>query len=172
MPATTALSRLCSRIAAFFIARRGGGQSVCRGVKPPRIIRNVSLPHFPADFCLMAFWLAPIPQIHPSPLGLITMNLKYTLAAIVAVILCCSCATSPESRSAELSLEADARAARADMISHDPSIQTAIDKACAHAVFPSVGKGGLVVGGEFGQGVVFQNGKVIGYTSVTAGSVG
>src|SRR5689334_57056 len=100
------------------------------------------------------------------------MNLKYTFAAIVAVILCCSCATVPESRSEELSLEADAKAAREDMIAHDPSIKTAIDKACAHAVFPSVGKGGLIVGGEFGQGVVFQHGKVIGYTSVTAGSVG
>lgn len=100
------------------------------------------------------------------------MKLKYTFAAIVAVIFCCSCATSPESRSEELSLDADARAARADMIAKDPSIKTAIDKACAHAVFPSVGKGGLVVGGTFGQGVVYQNGKVIGYTSVTAGSVG
>src|SRR6516165_12133368 len=42
----------------------------------------------------------------------------------------------------------------------------------AYAVFPSVGKGGLVVGGAHGEGKVYEKGKYIGDTSMTQVSVG
>jgi lipid-binding SYLF domain-containing protein len=41
-----------------------------------------------------------------------------------------------------------------------------------YAVFPTIGKGGLVVGAARGSGRVFQQGKYIGDTSVTQLSVG
>jgi lipid-binding SYLF domain-containing protein len=41
-----------------------------------------------------------------------------------------------------------------------------------YAVFPSIGKGGLIVGGAHGSGRVFQNGQYVGDTSVTQVSVG
>jgi lipid-binding SYLF domain-containing protein len=41
-----------------------------------------------------------------------------------------------------------------------------------YAVFPTVGKGGLVVGGAHGKGRVYQKGKYVGDTSVTQVSVG
>jgi len=41
-----------------------------------------------------------------------------------------------------------------------------------YAVFPSVGKGGLVVGGAHGSGRVYAQGKHIGDTSMTQVSVG
>ena len=41
-----------------------------------------------------------------------------------------------------------------------------------YAVFPSVGKGGLVVGGAHGTGRVYAQGKHIGDTSMTQVSVG
>jgi len=41
-----------------------------------------------------------------------------------------------------------------------------------YAVFPSIGKGGLVVGGAHGNGRVYENGKYIGDTSMTQVSVG
>jgi lipid-binding SYLF domain-containing protein len=41
-----------------------------------------------------------------------------------------------------------------------------------YAVFPSVGKGGLVVGAAHGDGRVYEQGKYIGNTSLTQVSVG
>src|SRR5271167_3991060 len=41
-----------------------------------------------------------------------------------------------------------------------------------YAVFPTIGKGGLVVGAAHGTGRVYQQGKYIGDTSVTQLSVG
>jgi lipid-binding SYLF domain-containing protein len=45
-------------------------------------------------------------------------------------------------------------------------------KAYGYAVFPTIGKGGVGVGGAYGKGRVYAKGKVIGETSVTQLSVG
>jgi lipid-binding SYLF domain-containing protein len=41
-----------------------------------------------------------------------------------------------------------------------------------YAVFPTIGKGGLVVGGAYGTGRVYEHGKYVGETSMTQVSVG
>jgi len=45
-------------------------------------------------------------------------------------------------------------------------------KSYGYAVFPTIGKGGAVVGGAYGKGRVFEKGKYVGDTSVTQLSVG
>src|SRR5580658_2438972 len=47
-----------------------------------------------------------------------------------------------------------------------------MDKAAGVLVFPRVTKGGVGVGGEFGEGALQVNGKTVGYYSVGAASVG
>lgn len=44
--------------------------------------------------------------------------------------------------------------------------------AYGYAVFPTIGKGGFVIGGAHGKGHVYEKGKYIGNTSVTQLSVG
>ena len=44
--------------------------------------------------------------------------------------------------------------------------------AYGYAVFPSIGKGGLGIGGSDGKGQVYRQGKVIGFTSTTDISIG
>jgi len=44
--------------------------------------------------------------------------------------------------------------------------------AYGYAVFPTIGKGGIVVGGAHGSGRVYEKGKVIGDSSMTQVSVG
>ena len=46
------------------------------------------------------------------------------------------------------------------------------DSSYGYAVFPSIGKGGLVVGGAHGDGRVYKQGKYVGDTSMTQVSVG
>jgi lipid-binding SYLF domain-containing protein len=44
--------------------------------------------------------------------------------------------------------------------------------AYGYAVFPTIGKAGLVIGGSYGVGQVYQGGKATGKTSVIEGSIG
>ena len=46
------------------------------------------------------------------------------------------------------------------------------DTAYGYAVFPTIGKGGIVVGGAYGTGHVYEKGKYIGDSSMTQVSVG
>ena len=46
------------------------------------------------------------------------------------------------------------------------------ESAHAYAVFPTVGKGGLGIGGSHGKGQVYQGGKVVGFTSTSDVSIG
>ena len=46
------------------------------------------------------------------------------------------------------------------------------NKAYGYAVFPTIGKAGVGVGGAFGKGRVYEKGKYIGDTSMTQVSVG
>ena len=46
------------------------------------------------------------------------------------------------------------------------------DKSYAYAVFPTIGKGGLVVGGGGGKGRVYVGGRYVGDTSMTQLTVG
>ena len=51
-------------------------------------------------------------------------------------------------------------------------LQPYFRKAKGYAVFPNVGKGGVGIGGARGKGEVFQDGKVIGSTTLTQVSIG
>ena len=46
------------------------------------------------------------------------------------------------------------------------------DKAYAYVIFPEVGKAGLIVGGEHGDGQVYEQGKLVGEASLTQISIG
>lgn len=53
-----------------------------------------------------------------------------------------------------------------------PVVAGFFDGAHGYAVFPTVGKGGLGVGGSHGKGQVYREGKVIGFTSTSDVSIG
>ena len=54
----------------------------------------------------------------------------------------------------------------------DPGIQTFFDESAGYAVFPSVGKGGIGIGGAHGKGLVIVDNKVVGKTALTQVTVG
>jgi lipid-binding SYLF domain-containing protein len=53
-----------------------------------------------------------------------------------------------------------------------PQVQPYFENAYGYAVFPTVGKGGLVIGGAYGKGQVYHDGKVTGTTTLTKVSIG
>ena len=46
------------------------------------------------------------------------------------------------------------------------------DKSYAYAVFPTVGKGGVGIGGAYGEGRVYAAGQHVGNSSMAQGTVG
>jgi lipid-binding SYLF domain-containing protein len=54
----------------------------------------------------------------------------------------------------------------------DSGLTNCFSRAAGFAVFPSVGKGGLIIGGEHGNGLVYQNGKPIGKATLTEVNIG
>jgi len=58
------------------------------------------------------------------------------------------------------------------MFKRSKTVQPFFNEAYGYAVFPAVGKGGLVVGGAYGKGKVFRGGMVTGDSSVIKLSVG
>jgi len=54
----------------------------------------------------------------------------------------------------------------------NPGLQQQLKKAYGYAIFPSVGKAALVVGGSYGRGAVFERGKPIGYATIGQLTIG
>ena len=53
-----------------------------------------------------------------------------------------------------------------------PAVQPFFKNAYGYAVFPTVGKGGIGIGGAFGKGQVYRGGKVTGKVSLSKLTVG
>ncbi|MCC7350351.1 MAG: hypothetical protein IT446_07255 [Phycisphaerales bacterium] len=82
------------------------------------------------------------------------------------------CATAPTSPQERQALQQEAGAAVRDMKTASPTINDILSNGYAYAIFPSVGKGGMVVGGAYGRGVVYQGGNLIGYSDLSQASIG
>jgi lipid-binding SYLF domain-containing protein len=69
-------------------------------------------------------------------------------------------------------MELDVQRAIINIKKADPGIETFFESAAGYAVFPSVGKGGFIIGGAHGRGLVIVDEIVDGYTSITQGTIG
>jgi hypothetical protein len=54
----------------------------------------------------------------------------------------------------------------------DPGLKQLLQDAYGYAVFPSVGKAAVVIGGAYGKGMVFEKGKPIGYATLGQTTIG
>jgi lipid-binding SYLF domain-containing protein len=54
----------------------------------------------------------------------------------------------------------------------DPKMKVFFSKAYGYAVFPTVAKGGIGIGGAYGTGEVYKKGKLIGTTSLSQITIG
>ncbi len=59
-----------------------------------------------------------------------------------------------------------------DVFEASPALKPFFDNAYGYAVFPTVGRGGIVVGGSFGKGRVYEQGQVVGNVSLAKLSIG
>ncbi|MFT4762432.1 MAG: lipid-binding SYLF domain-containing protein [Paraglaciecola sp.] len=66
----------------------------------------------------------------------------------------------------------DSKEALMEMVREKPRLQTYLDSSYAYVIFPKVTKGGFVLGGAFGKGVVFQKNQVVGISKLKQASWG
>lgn len=69
-------------------------------------------------------------------------------------------------------LEAQARQTVRILKQKNPKLKAEFQSAVGYAVFPNVTEGAALVGGAYGQGVVFQNGRPVGTVTLSKGTVG
>ena len=72
----------------------------------------------------------------------------------------------------EGALEANSRTSLSSLESSTPLAKTLGQRAYAVLVFPDVTKAGFLIGGEYGNGVLFRGGKVAGYYNTAGVSYG
>jgi len=65
-----------------------------------------------------------------------------------------------------------ATTAMSEMNREDPGLDELTKKAYGYALFPEIAKGGLVFGGGYGRGVVYEEGQLVGYADLSQASFG
>jgi lipid-binding SYLF domain-containing protein len=100
-----------------------------------------------------------------------TTLLTCTLAAAGALLLA-GCATAPKTAEAKVDLHSEVQETMNLALQTDPGLQNFFDTSAGYAVFPTVGKGAVAVGGAFGRGELFQGGQFVGYCTLTQATVG
>lgn len=76
------------------------------------------------------------------------------------------------SQAKEPTLHEQVQATIKKLQSEDPGLKQLMKKAHGYAVFPSVAKAALVVGGAYGLGEVYEQGKVIGHATIGQLTIG
>ena len=96
----------------------------------------------------------------------------FVAAGLVGLLALAACHTAPASREGKADLRRSSADALADAQKNDSSLRDLIGRSAGYAVFPSVGKGAIGIGGAYGKGDLYQNGAVVGYCDMTQGSIG
>lgn len=105
-------------------------------------------------------------------------TIALVLASASALTLAPSCANGPvananSANSSAAKISKDSRAALASLYAQNPSAKALGRKAKGVLVFPSVIKGGLVVGAQAGNGAMIRDtGEISGFYQTTAASYG
>jgi hypothetical protein len=68
--------------------------------------------------------------------------------------------------------QADSFSNTIEVFKKSPVVQPFFKNCYGYAVFPTIGKGGIGIGGAYGKGQVYQGGKVTGTTSLVKVSIG
>ena len=102
----------------------------------------------------------------------LSRNAAFTAAGLLTLLSLAACATAPATSGGKADLRHSSAEALSQAQQNDPSLQNFIAKSAGYAVFPSIGKGAVGVGGAYGKGDLYQNHVVVGYCDVTQASIG
>jgi lipid-binding SYLF domain-containing protein len=99
------------------------------------------------------------------------MKKRFLLTVIMSILVLAALPLLTYAASKE-EINRDAAAALANLYQNTPAAKQLAEKAKGILVFPSMLKGGFVVGAQYGDGALFKNGRIVGYYNSVAGSYG
>ena len=105
------------------------------------------------------------------------MKKSYLVTVVsMALLLLAGCSTAPRSQSDRAMLQKEADLTVEKFKAADPDLQKFFTNAVAYAVFPSIAKGGWVLGGAYGRGIIYETGPKCpvpaGYVDTTHATIG
>ena len=95
--------------------------------------------------------------------------IKLALLAFAAYLLPRS--IQAQDKEAEKLLSESSKA-KTEFIKTDPSMAALFESSYGYVIFPKIGKGGLIVGGSGGDGILYEKGKSIGLVKTGQVTVG
>jgi lipid-binding SYLF domain-containing protein len=99
-------------------------------------------------------------------------TITYRALLMALVISLPMAASVPAFAASKSELNASSQKALSNLVAQVPAAKAAQSKAVAVLVFPSITKAGLVVGGQYGEGVLWRKGKPVGYYNTAGASWG
>lgn len=97
------------------------------------------------------------------------MNRFVQAIAVAAVVMLGASSAGAASRE---ELDAQVREATDSLYKHSSAAKELAGRASGMLVFPKVVKGGVGIGGEYGEGALIVGGKTVGYYALASGSIG
>ena len=91
---------------------------------------------------------------------------------MLAIAMSIALTSAPALAQGHPELEANARAALTNLTSTVPAARYLEGRALAVLVFPDITKAGFLIGGEYGNGVMFQRGRIAGFYNTAGVSYG
>lgn len=95
-----------------------------------------------------------------------------TAASVVCMMSGWGCSTAPKSASERADIRSEADLSLAKAKRNDATLDSVLSKAAGYAVFPTVGKGAVGIGGAYGRGVLYEGGAFTGYCDLSQASIG
>ncbi len=94
-------------------------------------------------------------------------NIRALLAAALLVL-----AAMPVAAASREQIDADVREAINELYRHSSSAKELAGKSAGMLVFPKVIKGGIGIGGEYGEGALLIGGQTVAYYNIASASIG
>src|SRR5688572_5560042 len=89
---------------------------------------------------------------------------------IFSSLLFASPASAQSDKDKKIAVDCDS--AKAEFLRSDPTLQNVFESAYGYAMLPNIGKAALGVGGASGNGIVYEQGKMVGSTKMSQVTVG
>jgi lipid-binding SYLF domain-containing protein len=101
-----------------------------------------------------------------------TMKTTLTFCLIFVVFTAVGCSIAPEKPEAKAFLASQVQETIALFKARDPTIERFFNESYGFVVFPKVFKAAFIGGGAFGRGEVYEQDKMVGYSSMSQATVG
>jgi lipid-binding SYLF domain-containing protein len=100
------------------------------------------------------------------------IGLMYVLVSALGFLAMTGCTTAPPTAQGKTDIRDDAKVALTKAQACDPTLTGIFNAAAGYAVFPSIGKGAAGIGGAYGKGVFYADGKAVGYCDLSQATIG